>query len=272
MKRLRIGIVGCGAIGSSLAKAVRKDFSKVAAVAALCDTDGQKAKLLAKSVFRDTALVVGLEQLISRSDLVIEAASAKASWNIARQALNKGKNILIMSVGGIVGRYTQLTRLAYLHNAKVYIPSGAICGIDALKAAKSGKVRSVSLTTRKHPKSFLNVAYVQKKGIKLDKIIKDTVLFSGPAQEAVKFFPQNINVAAVLSLAGIGPGKTKVTIIADPTAKRNIHEIKIVSDAGEIITRTENVLHPENPKTSFLAVLSALATLRQIVQPVRIGT
>jgi aspartate dehydrogenase len=98
------------------------------------------------------------------------------------------------------------------------------------------------------------------------------VLFSGKAKEAVKFFPQNINVAAVLSLAGIGSSKTKVKIIASSKVKRNIHEIEIESEAGRVFTRTENLIHPDNPKTSFLAVLSAASLLKQILSPLRIGT
>lgn len=128
------------------------------------------------------------------------------------------------------------------------------------------------MTTRKNPVSFKGVKYIESRGIKLERIKKDRVLFCGPAKEAVKYFPQNINVAAVLSIAGLGRGKTLVKIIASPKIKKNIHEIKIESGAGNITTRTENVLHPKNPKTSFLAVLSAMETLRQILEPVRVGT
>jgi aspartate dehydrogenase len=116
------------------------------------------------------------------------------------------------------------------------------------------------------------VEYVQKKGIILEEIKEDTLLFCGSAEEAVRHFPQNINVAAVLSLAGLGEKNTQVKIIASPGVNKNIHEVAIVSDAAVISTRTENVLHPDNPKTSFLAVLSAIATLKQILQPVQIGT
>ena len=271
MRRLRIGIVGCGAIGSSLAKAVAKNFRVQAELVALYDIDTNKAKALSKSLSRKLA-AKSLKELIKRSELVIEAASAKSSWEIAQKAMSARRSIMIMSVGGVVAHYAKLYALAKRNSVRVYIPSGAISGIDALKAVNVGKIKRVTLTTRKNPVSFRGVKYVEAKGIRLDKIKQDKVLFSGPAQEAVKFFPQNINVAAVLSLAGIGADKTQVKIVASPKTKKNIHEIEIDAEAARIFTRSENVLHPQNPKTSFLAVLSAIATLKQILEPVKIGT
>jgi aspartate dehydrogenase len=270
---MKIGIVGCGAIGGSLAKIIKKDFAGMAKVSALYDIDGAKAAGLSRSLCGSGRLAAGfLKQLIARSDLVIEAASAAYSWEIARQALGARKDIMIMSVGGIVTHAAELRRLARKNKSRVFIPSGAIAGIDGLKASSAVKIKKVVLTTRKNPRSFTGVAYIRDRKIDLEAIKKDTVLFFGSAKDATVLFPQNINVAAVLSLAGIGAAKTKVRIIASPDTRNNIHEIEIESSAGKIFTRTENVLHPENPKTSYLAVLSAAAALRQIVEPVRIGT
>jgi len=272
-KDLRIGIVGSGAIGSSLAKKIYSGFLKRASLCALFDINSAKSISLSRSLTRDKALAVAsLDELIQKSDLVIEASQAACSWAIARRVLIKKRNIMIMSVGGIINRYSQLMDLAQRNGVKVYIPSGAIAGIDALKAANLGKIRSVTLTTYKNPKSFKGVGFVEKKGIKLLAIKQDRLLFSGSAKEAVKHFPQNINVAAILSIAGIGDTKTRVRIVASPKAKRNIHEIKIVSESGSIFTRTENVLHPDNPKTSYLAYLSAVAKLKDITEPVKVGT
>lgn len=272
-KLLKIGIVGCGAIGTSLAKIIVKDFSRQANLVALYDIDASKCIRLSRTVSLGQQLAArNLGQLIDKSELVIEAASALSSWEIAQRVLSRGRDIMIMSVGGIVNHFRQLRALATRYNAKVYIPTGAICGIDALKAAAQARIRKVVLTTYKNPNSFRGVAYIKKMAIDLNKIKKDTVLFSGSAEEAVKFFPQNINVAATLSIAGIGPKDTVVRIVASPKITKNIHEIQIESDAGRIITRTENVIHPDNPKTSYLAVLSAIAVLKQILEPVRVGT
>ncbi len=272
-KKLKIGIVGCGAIGGSLAKAIVDDFAKQAELVALYDKIPLKADDLSKRVSKKKNLTVkDLEELISKTELVIEAASARSSWEIARQVLGKKRNIMIMSVGGVINRLKELKSLAGKNNSKVYIPSGAVCGIDALKAASLKKIKKVLLTTRKNPFSFKGNEYLASKGIDLSKIKKDTVLFQGSAKEAVKLFPQNINVASVLSIAGIGENKTQVRIIACPSVSKNIHEVTIDSEAATIFTRAENVLHPLNPKTSFLAALSAVAVLKQILEPVKIGT
>jgi len=271
--RLKIGIVGAGAIGTSLAKEISTNLRKDAELAAIYDIKDEKSKILASKIPGCRKLAVkSLSALVRKSRLVIEASSAKSSFLIAKKALSGGCDIMIMSVGGVASRLAELTRLAKTNNARVYIPSGAICGLDALKAAAASKISSVILITRKHPLSFKGVDFIERKKINLAAVKKDKLLFSGSALQAIKFFPQNINVAAALAIAGIGLHKTKVRIIASPFVKKNIHEIRVSSRAANILTRTENILHPENPKTSYLAVLSALATLRQILEPVRIGT
>jgi len=263
MKKLKIGIIGCGAIGKSLARAIRRDFKSDAVLAALYDLDRSKIGFPAAK---------SRKELINKSDLVIEASSSEFSFEIAKEVLGKGKDIIIVSVGGIAGKLNELTRIAKEYGGRAYIPSGAVSGVDALKAARIAGIKKVTLTTRKNPFSFKGVEYMHKMGIKPEKIKKDKVLFFGPAYLAVRYFPQNINVAGVLSLAGIGEKKTMIKIIASPGTKKNIHELKIYSAAAKIKTRTENILHPDNPKTSYLAVLSAIATLRQILEPVKIGT
>ena len=270
--KLKIGIVGCGAIGSSLDKEILVGFRDSACLAALYDIRIEKSQLLSKQLIKNTKFcAANLEALIKKSDLVIESSCAKAAWEIARKSLSSGRKVMVMSVGGMVGHLDQLFALAVKYNAQVYFPSGAISGIDALKAANIAGIQRVVLTTRKHPDAFCGVEYVVK-NFKLTGLKKDKILFDGTAEQAVKYFPQNINVAAVLGLAGIGMRKTKVRIIASPNVHKNIHEILIESCAAKIFTRTENILHPENPKTSYLAVLSAIATLKQILQPIKIGT
>ncbi|MFH1457877.1 MAG: aspartate dehydrogenase [Candidatus Omnitrophota bacterium] len=272
-KLLKIGIVGCGAIGSSLAKTVIKDFQKEAKLTSLYDIDKERSAVLSKSVFETRRLHVhSLKQLICKSDLVIEASSARASFGIAQKVLARGKGVMIMSVGGVAGHIKTLAALAKRRGGRVYIPSGAVSGIDALKAAGCARLKKVCLTTYKNPASFRGVDIINRKKIDLDKIKKDTVIFCGSAREAIRLFPQNINVAGLLSIAGVGQDRTTVKIIASPATKKNIHEIHIESSAATIMTRTQNILHPDNPKTSYLAVLSAVAMLKQILEPVKIGT
>lgn len=269
--KLRIGIVGCGAIGSSLAKTIISDFFDKARLVSLYDIDTEKAHNLSIRLNKKLA-ALNLEDLISKADLVIEAAKPDSAFDIARKAILSSKDIMIMSVGGIVKGFKELGILARKKGVHMFIPSGAICGIDGLKASACGKINRVTLTTKKHPKAFLGLPYILHKNIRLDKINEDTAIFEGNASLAIKYFPQNINVAATLSLAGIGLGRTIVRIVASPNITKNIHEIEIESEAGRIVARTENVIHPDNPKTSYLAVLSAVAALKQILEPIKIGT
>jgi len=271
-RKIRIGIIGCGAIGSSLAKIIKKDFKARAHVAAIFDIDEKKSFTLARKLGYNNVVVQSRRDLIKRADLVIEATHMKFAYDIAKDAISSSKDIMIMSVGGIVARYKSLVQLAKRKKSKIYIPSGAVCGIDGLKALAFAKIKKVKLTTTKPVKSFDGVEFVKKRFGALDNINRDKILFSGPAEKAIQFFPQNINVAAILSLAGIGIKKTEICIIASPKIKKNIHNIEIDSDAGRISARTENIPHPDNPKTSFLAVLSATAMLKQIFEPIRLGS
>lgn len=272
-KLLKIGIVGCGAIGSSLAKAIVSDFSDKAQLAGLYDIDVEKAYKLASKFKSQKLAFLNLDGLINKVDLAIEATNGDCAFEIAKRAISISCDVMIMSVGGIIKQCKELAALAREKNCRIFIPSGALCGIDGLKAAACNKINKVILTTKKPPKAFVGVPYILKKKIRLDNITEDTVLFEGNALSAIRFFPQNINVAATLSLAGIGPEDTLVRIVASAgEAAKNIHELEIESDAGRIITRCENVIHPDNPKTSYLAVLSAIATLKQILEPIKIGT
>ena len=271
MKLKRIGIVGCGAIGSKIAEAINSDLKDKAKLSALYDIDSVKARDLAGKLRKKNIIVLSLARLIRRSDLVVEASSAGAAADIAREALRNRRDCLIMSVGGLLGA-EDIFDLAREKNCSVYVPSGAIAGIDALKAHKLANIKRVILTTRKSPQALSGAPYVIQKKIDLDNIKEETIIFEGSAQKAVAFFPQNINVAALLSLAGIGKEKTRVKIVCSPGYSRNIHEIEIESSAGKTFVRCENSPCPDNPKTSYLAVLSAIAALKEIFEPIKIGT
>lgn len=271
MKFKRIGIVGCGVIGSKIAEAVCSDLKGKAKLSALYDVDCAKARDLSGKLRKKNLVVSSLAELIKKSDFVVEAASAKASADIAREALRAKRDCLIMSVGGLLGA-EDIIDLAKKKNCFVYVPSGAIAGIDALKAHKLANIKKVTLITRKSPQALKGAPYVIQKKIDLDTIKEESVIFEGNAKKAVAFFPQNINVAAVLSLAGIGKERTRVKIVCSPGYSRNIHEIEIESSAGNTFIRCENNPCPDNSKTSYVAVLSAIAVLRGIFNPIKIGT
>ncbi|NQT95660.1 MAG: aspartate dehydrogenase [Candidatus Omnitrophica bacterium] len=267
-----IGIVGCGTIGTFLAKRINKDFKLLARLAGLCDIDEEKAKVLSKKLSKKIP-ILSLDQLIEKSDLIIEAASSSISCNICKKALTKGKDVMVMSIGGLIKDYKSLFSLAEKKKATIILPSGAICGLDGLKSAKLANVRKVTLTTRKPPKGLKGAPYIIEKDIDIDAITGEQVIFEGTAEDAVKAFPKNINVSALLSIAGIGAKKTRVKIVTSPEYMVNMHELEVEGDFGRLVSRTENVPSPTNPKTSFLAPLSALATLKQILNPSqKIGT
>lgn len=215
-----------------------------------------------------------IEELLHSVDLVIESASQNAVRLFVPRALEAGCDVMILSVGALADEELRkkLFRLAQQNNCKLYFPSGAVVGIDGINSASAAEISSVTLTTRKPPSGLAGAPYVVCKGIELEKIEKETLLFEGSASEAVKAFPANVNVAATISLAGIGFERTKVRVIADPTLSRNVHEITVEGEFGKFFTRVENLPSPENPKTSYLAALSAISTLKKIMNPIKIGT
>jgi len=269
-KKLKIGIIGCGTIGSAIAGACLESLKGKIELAAVYDIDAQKADEIARLADGDIKKV-SMDAVFDKADLVIESASSSVSPDVVKKALERSKDVMVMSVGGIVGSETLLEE-ARKKNVKIYFPSGAICGIDGLKAAGILRIKSVTLTTRKPPKGLEGAPFIRVNGIDLSSIKSEKILFEGDAREAIKGFPRNVNVSSVLSLAGIGAKKTVVRVIVSPEYTTNTHEVEITGDFGRITTKTENVPSRKNPKTSELAVLSAIATLKGIIDSVRIGT
>jgi aspartate dehydrogenase len=268
----KIGIIGCGAIGSFLAKKISTDLKPVCRLWALSDIDKEKAERLSKAL-NPKPLITGFDMIIGKSDIVIEAASASASLDIARRALKKKKTVFIMSSGGILNNANELFCLAKKNKARIILPSGAVCGLDGIKSAAIGGIHKACLTTKKPPRGLMGAPFIEKNRINLNSITGETLIFEGTADEAVKAFPKNINVSALLSIAGIGAKKTTVKIITSPEYMVNTHEIEIEGDFGRIITVTENMACADNPKTSFLACLSVLSALKQVLcDSVRIGS
>ncbi|MDD5449221.1 MAG: aspartate dehydrogenase [Candidatus Omnitrophica bacterium] len=270
-KRIKIGLVGCGTIGSEIALAIDKMPAESAVLAAISDKDIKKAEALLGRL-RARPEILGADELIKKADLIVEAASMEVSGPLVKKAVEAKKDIMIMSVGGIVKDYPALFALAEQNGCRIYLPSGAICGLDGVKASALGKIKKAELTTRKPPAALSGAPFIERNKIDLKAIRSETVIFQGSALEAIKGFPANINVACALSIAGIGPEKTLVRIIASPEYKGNTHEIVIEAESGRLATRAENVPSPGNPKTSYLAVLSAIATLKQILGTVKVGT
>lgn len=270
MRKLKVGVIGCGAIGTMIARACEGRLRGRVRLVAICDVDASKAAKLNSSLLKKVP-VLTMNELIVSSDLVVEAASVNVSADVLKRCLAKGRSSLVMSVGGLLG-HTDLLARAEKKGLRVFIPSGAICGIDGLKSASVGRIDSVTLTTRKPLKGLDGAPYVRRMGIDLSSIKSEKVIFDGSAEDAVRGFPQNVNVSAILSIAGIGAAKTRVRIVAAPEYTKNVHEVEITGEFGRIMTRTENVPSETNPKTSAMAFFSAIATLDGITRNVKIGT
>lgn len=269
---LRVGVIGCGAIGTEICKAINED--KRMALKLLIDRNPGRIERLCsdlnvKPIIKHDSS--GFEDIVKDVDLVIECASQSAVREFIIPALKKGKEVMILSVGALIDPefFGEMRKIASEKGCKVYIPPGAIAGLDGLRSARIGEIYAIRLTTRKPPSGFEGNEYVERKDIDLRSLKREKVLFRGDVEDAVKHFPENVNVAASLSIAS--QMKEAVTIVADPGVEENIHEIEVEGEIGRIFTRVENVPSPSNPKTSRLAALSAVATLKEILEPIRVG-
>jgi aspartate dehydrogenase len=254
---MKVGIVGCGAIGSEVAKAA-STMDGVDGVL-LFDIDPDATTQLRK--LPRTKVARSAKALVDVCDLVIECANKGVVQTVVRDALAAGKKTMLLTIGALAddALREELVGLAKKHGGKIYLPSGAVMGVDGVKAAAESDLKSVTLVTTKPPAGL-------QKGTD-----RWTLLFSGPAREAVQQFPKNVNVAATLSLAGLGFDQTHVQVAIDPLATRNSHKVIIEGSFGRARIEVENLPSPTNPATSYLASLSAIALLRRIVSPIEIG-
>ncbi|MDE1920731.1 MAG: DUF108 domain-containing protein [Candidatus Omnitrophica bacterium] len=269
--KIRVGILGCGAIGSRIAKSIKAQCDDRALLTALFDINPAKSENLQKHLSPKNVVKKSYAELLGSCDLVVEAVNAPDTRQLVRQALLAKKDVLVMSVGKFI-EGGSIFELAQKQGVRVLIPSGAIAGVDALKAVSQQRIDRITLTTRKPIYGFADNAFVQQKRINLSQITRETVLFEGNVREAVKCFPQNINVAATIALASHSKDKLRIRIATSPEFKVNSHEIEVSGEFGRLVTRTENVVCPDNPKTSLLAVLSAVRALKEYFQGVKIGT
>ncbi|MGI6459640.1 MAG: aspartate dehydrogenase [Candidatus Hydrogenedentales bacterium] len=256
---MRVGLVGCGNIGTDVCLALQKGDIP-AKIAALTDIDRSRAERCAQSV-ELSARICDVEENAASVDFLVECADVSAVAEVVEAAIRHGRDCLILSLGGLVAA-PELFDAARQHGVKIWLPSGALAGLDGVRAGREGGLERVTLTTRKPPKGLAGAPYLVERGISLDGLDEPKVVFDGTAREAVKAFPKNVNVAANLSFAGIGPERTRVRVIADPQTSVNSHEIVAEGAFGRLVATTENQPSPRNAKSSYLASLSGCAELR----------
>ena len=263
-----VALAGLGAIGLPLARALDLGIDGLRLVA-VATRDQVKARARMAG-FRAAPALVDFVTLAD-ADIVVEAAPASLFERIAVPAIEAGRIFIPASVGALLPRM-HLVRRARQTGARIVVPTGALLGLDAVRAAAEGRIDSITIETRKPPSSLIGAPYLEKHGIDMLDVTMPLKVFSGNARDAAAGFPANVNVAAALALAGIGPVRTKVEIWADPKLTRNVHIIKVEAESARFTMRIENVPSDDNPKTGMITPLSVLACLRGLVSPLKVGS
>jgi len=264
---LRIAVAGLGAIGMAVARALAEGVPGcVLAAASARDLDAARARL----GFAPEVPLVPLADLAGHADLVVECAPGALLADVVTPFLAAGRTAVVLSCGALLA-HPELIDLARERGGRILVPSGALPGLDAVRAAAEGTIHSVTLATRKPVAGLQGAPYLAERGIDLAGLAEPLRVFAGSAREAALAFPANVNVAAALALAGIGPERTRVEVWADPAAARNRHTVAVASDSANFTLDIEN-LPSENPRTSRITALSAIALLRGLAAPLRVGS
>jgi len=271
---MRIGIIGGGVIARLFLEHIERGDMGVASVVAIQGrSTASRGKTLAEQ-YR-VPFVTGLDELIAaRPQVVIEAASHDAVRDFAKPLLKQGIAVIVLSGGALCddALRARLEAAAAKYKTLLYVPSGGIGGLDALKAVCVAGADSVEIAVTKPPAAWKGIPYVQNLGLDLDRLTGPATLFEGSARAGVPHFPANVNIAAALAMAGIGFDRTQLKVVADPALIYNTHYINIRGKTGAISIKFESVPFPDNPKTAMLACYSALAAFKQFNSPVRYGT
>jgi aspartate dehydrogenase len=270
---MRIGLLGGGVIARLFLDQLRADPGGSEVVAIAGRDPASRGAALAREF--GVPFVVGTAALAAtRPDLVIEAASHDAVREHAERLLDQRISIMLMSGGALAddALRERLEHAARANQAMLYVPSGGIGGLDALKAVCAAGAEEVRIRVAKPPAAWRGIPYVERLGIDLTRLAGPTTLFEGTAREGVPHFPANVNIAAVLALAGIGFDRTRLEVVADPDLRFNTHFIHIRGVTGTVDLRFESVPSPVNPRTAMIACYSALAAFRQVASPIRYGT
>ena len=264
-----VAIAGLGAIGGHLARALDAGGVEGLRLVAVAARDPEKARR-SLAGFRQAPEIVPLARLGEIAEIVVEAAPAAVFEEIAESAIGHGRILVPSSVGALLPRM-HLVERARETGGRIIVPTGALLGLDAVRAAAEGEVESVTIETRKPPRGLEGAPYLVENRIDLD-VTAPKLVFKGNAFDAARGFPANVNVAAALALAGIGPERTMVEIWADPGVTRNTHTIRVEAAAARLTMTIENVPSEENPRTGKITPLSIIACLRGLTSTLKIGS
>jgi aspartate dehydrogenase len=271
---MRVALLGGGTIARLILEHLRN--GNLPGIEVVC-LSGRSVESRGAALARAHGLpfVTGRDAILAtRPQAVVEAASHEAVQQHLVALLEARVSVIVLSAGALADDLLReaAERAARASGAILYVPSGGIGGLDALKSACIAGVDSVSIRVAKPPAAWKNIPFVDALGLDLDRLARARTLFEGPAREGVPHFPQNVNIAAVLAMAGVGFDRTRMEVVADPALTRNTHTIHVAGKTGDITVVLENVPSPDNPKTAWLACYSALAALRSLDSRVRYGT
>ena len=266
---LRIGIAGLGAVGLDVAKRLIDGDVPGVVLTAVAVRDADKARRNLPQI-GDAVALRTLESIADDCDLVVECLPPALFRDVAIATIDKGRLFMPLSAAQLLHNGDLIER-AKATGARILVPTGALLGFDAVRAAAEGTIHSVSMVTRKPPAGLEGAPYLVENGISVSNVTEPLRVFAGSAREGARGFPANVNVAAALSLAGIGPDHTQLEIWADPTVTRNTHTITVDADSVSFSMTIENV-PSANPRTGKLVALSVVAALRGLVSEVKIGT
>jgi aspartate dehydrogenase len=265
---LRVAIAGLGAIGKRVAEELDRGIDGLVLVAVSAQNPEKHRGWLAK--LTSAPALLPIEALCEVADIVIECAPARLLRSIVAPFVTDGKTAIVLSAGALLEN-EDLIDLAKQNGGQIVVPTGALIGLDAMTAAAVGTIRSVRMVTRKPVNGLAGAPYIVENNIDIERITEPLRIFEGTAREAAKGFPANLNVAVALSLAGIGPDRTRLEIWADPALTRNVHRVDVVSDSASFSMSIENI-PSENPKTGLITALSVVAYLRKLRASLRVGT
>jgi aspartate dehydrogenase len=265
---MNVGVVGLGVIGRAVCRALDQGIPGLK-LAGACARDRARAEAFLRGL-ASPAPFLALDDLVAASDLVVEATTPAHLAEIAPRALGAGRHLVVLSCGGLLGHEDWIA-LAGARGCRIHVPSAAIVGLDGMKGARVGAIHAVTMETRKPPRALAGSPGVVERGIDLDALREETLIYEGPATEACRAFPTNLNVLAALSLAGIGPARTRLRLFAVPGLARNVHRITVEGEFGRFSVEVENV-PSENPRTGRLSYFSTIALLRELGAPLRVGT
>jgi aspartate dehydrogenase len=265
---LKVAIGGFGAIGQKVAAQLDAGMPGLE-LAAVSARNVQRAEA-AVAKYRKPVPVAALSALGGMADIVVECAPAEVFQELAEPALRAGRTLIIASVGALVAN-PQLEQLAAENGGRIIVATGALLGLDAVQAAAEGRIHSIRMVTRKPPLGLAGAPYLVKNKIDVTNLGEPLKVFEGNARDAVAGFPANVNVAAALGLAGVGPENTTIEIWADPALQRNTHTIVVDADSASFTMSIQNI-PSENPKTGKITALSMIAALRKMGSALNVGT